>query len=383
MRKFPNYWPAYAVSLIILVCIVSSIPAQGAALDSDTGTCLIINDNGLTPAYRPDYQVGDRTVIYFDLTGCQGYPSELVSVKFSLVDIPGSEWPATLDLIVYDRAAEAHQCYGPGLELCRLTVICDAATFAYPNFGTVAMTGSCCLKGPFFVGVEYIAPVKAIYPPLALDAQNNGERCKAFQYSAIDSDWHEWMYYYGVETAPGFPKISAEVRPFSTSCSAECSYAGDFDGSGLLTISDCVYLINWFSNPNPDPPSRLDITGDCIVNQEDYGLAWQFCFGSPWDPPPPAIMRCFCSNPWYEHCYVIPGDADGSTVVNVSDAVYIIGFIFAGGPAPTPYAVASGDANGDCAVSISDAVSLINYIFAGGAAPVGCTLWPAACGTLR
>ncbi len=162
MRKFPNYWPAYVLSLFILICIVTSTPAHGAALDSDTGTCLIINDNGLTPAYKPDYQVGDRTVIYFDLTACQGYPSELVSVKFSLVDIPGSEWPATLDLVVYDRAAEAHQCYGPGLELYRQTVICDAATFAYPNFGTVVMTSPCCLKGPFFVGFEYIAPVKAI-----------------------------------------------------------------------------------------------------------------------------------------------------------------------------------------------------------------------------
>ncbi len=95
------------------------------------------------------------------------------------------------------------------------------------------------------------------------------------------------------------------------------------------------------------------------------------------------VEVCTCLNPWVEGCDVTPGNADGNTVINVSDAVYIIGYIFAGGPAPTPYAVASGDANGDCTVSISDAVSLINYIFAGGAAPIGCTLWPAACGTLR
>ena len=383
MRKFLNLRLIYVLSLAVLAGYGSYFPALAEALDSDTGTCLIVNNDGSNPAYKSDNEVGDRTVIYFDLNDCLGYPSELVSVNFSLVDIPASEWPATVDLIVYDRAAESHQCYGPGLEMCRQIVICDAATFAYPNFGTVVLTNPCCLKGPFFVGVEYIAPVKSVYPPLALDEQNNGERCKAWQYSAIDDDWVEWMYYYGVETAPGFPKITAEVRPFSTLCTAECGINGDFDNSGVLSISDCVYFISWFQSPNNNPPSWLDATGDCIVNQEDYGMAWQFCFGSPWEPPPPAVERCFCTNPWSEQCAVTPGDADGSKAINVSDAVYIISFIFAGGPAPTPYAVASGDGNGDCTVSISDAVALIAFIFSGGAAPVTCTLWPAACGTLR
>lgn len=61
------------------------------------------------------------------------------------------------------------------------------------------------------------------------------------------------------------------------------------------------------------------------------------------------------------------GDADGSQAVNISDAVYLINYIFSGGPAPTP--LLSGDADCSAALNISDAVYLINYIFSGGPAP--------------
>jgi hypothetical protein len=65
------------------------------------------------------------------------------------------------------------------------------------------------------------------------------------------------------------------------------------------------------------------------------------------------------------------GDASGDATVNISDAVYLIAYIFAGGSAPNP--LLSGDANCDSAVNISDAVYLIAYIFAGGPAPcAGC-----------
>ncbi len=64
------------------------------------------------------------------------------------------------------------------------------------------------------------------------------------------------------------------------------------------------------------------------------------------------------------------GDADNSGAWSISDAVYLINYIFAGGPAPAQTCL--GDADGSKAISISDAVYLINYIFAGGPAPTGC-----------
>ncbi len=61
------------------------------------------------------------------------------------------------------------------------------------------------------------------------------------------------------------------------------------------------------------------------------------------------------------------GDANGSGAINISDAVFLINYIFSGGQAPSP--VLRGDANCSGGVNISDAVYLINYIFSGGAMP--------------
>ena len=61
------------------------------------------------------------------------------------------------------------------------------------------------------------------------------------------------------------------------------------------------------------------------------------------------------------------GDANGDGIVNIADVVYLINYLFAGGPAPDP--LASGDENGDCEVNIADVVYLMNYLFLGGPPP--------------
>ena len=66
-------------------------------------------------------------------------------------------------------------------------------------------------------------------------------------------------------------------------------------------------------------------------------------------------------------CGYFCGDANRDGGVNVGDAVYVINYIFKGGPAPAP--VAAGDANCDGAVNVGDAVHVINYIFKSGPAP--------------
>jgi hypothetical protein len=70
--------------------------------------------------------------------------------------------------------------------------------------------------------------------------------------------------------------------------------------------------------------------------------------------------------PNFEFAYII-GDANNDGAVNVSDAVFIINYVFIGGDPPAPYE--AGDANCDDAVNVSDAVWLINYIFIGGNLP--------------
>ena len=62
------------------------------------------------------------------------------------------------------------------------------------------------------------------------------------------------------------------------------------------------------------------------------------------------------------------GDANGDLVVDISDVVYDIEYIFGGGPAPVDPILA--DITQDGSIDISDAVGLIDYIFGSVPPPV-------------
>jgi hypothetical protein len=61
---------------------------------------------------------------------------------------------------------------------------------------------------------------------------------------------------------------------------------------------------------------------------------------------------------------IIRGDANGDCKVGVSDAVYLINYLFKSGPPPNP--LLAGDANCDGKLTVADVVFLINYLFKGG-----------------
>ncbi|MBU1469888.1 MAG: hypothetical protein KJ723_04285 [candidate division Zixibacteria bacterium] len=65
------------------------------------------------------------------------------------------------------------------------------------------------------------------------------------------------------------------------------------------------------------------------------------------------------------------GDCNRSTNVDIDDMMFIINYMFAGGPAPNPFEI--GDVNCLDEIDIDDIMYLINYIFAGGPTPCeGC-----------
>ena len=66
------------------------------------------------------------------------------------------------------------------------------------------------------------------------------------------------------------------------------------------------------------------------------------------------------------------GDANNDAIVNDSDVVFLINYIFVGGGAPQPPMTGDPDCNGR--TNIADMVYLINYIFLGGPAP--CNSFP-------
>jgi len=102
----------------------------------------------------------------------------------------------------------------------------------------------------------------------------------------------------------------------------------------------------------------------CTPDLTDWGIATSV-----------QVVTCddvICSDPkffeTYVYTYSSTGDANADCKVNVSDAVLIINYAFAGGIAPDP--CIAGDPNGDVKVNVSDAVYITNYAFSGGTPPV-------------
>jgi hypothetical protein len=63
----------------------------------------------------------------------------------------------------------------------------------------------------------------------------------------------------------------------------------------------------------------------------------------------------------------VRGDADGDGEITTTDVVYLINYLFIGGPDPVPFD--AGDANSDGIINGADVVYLINYLFIGGPPP--------------
>lgn len=62
--------------------------------------------------------------------------------------------------------------------------------------------------------------------------------------------------------------------------------------------------------------------------------------------------------------HFVRGRINGDTQVDMSDAVFLLGHLFAGGPAP--HVPQAADVNADGTVDISDPVYLLDFLFAGG-----------------
>jgi hypothetical protein len=65
---------------------------------------------------------------------------------------------------------------------------------------------------------------------------------------------------------------------------------------------------------------------------------------------------------------VLCGDVNANGVVDVGDVVYLVSYLYRGGPAPIPM-VCVGDVNNNDVVDVGDLVYLVSYLYKGGPAP--------------
>ncbi len=175
------------------------------------------------------------------------------------------------------------------------------------------------------------------------------------------------------------------------------------DPNSFITIAFNWSTDLWSQEGNPPGPRRPPLPGD---EPEESYIGREIVYSGPTvEMPPNLIFRFPDYNPeWVSvdvmgenfeivdamllhdcrqsldmafvitagsDCFGICGDANNDFSVNVSDAVWIINYVFVGGMAPVPVK-ACGDANGDCDVNVSDAVWIINFVFVSGPPPGDC-----------
>jgi len=359
--------------------------------------CVVFNHTDLDTLYgfNSGWEFGDRVISYYDPSTCVSpiYPFENSSVDFFLLAIDGTyEWPVTVDIIVYDLQVAGQECYGPGTELCRQTVVCDEETFAFPDPGNVIFDNPCCIDGPFFLGIEYSDSLTGKYPSVVFDFNLTPDTCDVFYY--ICCDWYG-SYAYWV-TPPGYPFFWINGETQSLSCcddldsdlvcdeSDNCpglanTDQADADGDGVGDLCD--------NCPDDYNPGQEDTDGDGIGD---------LCDACPNDPYNDSDNDGYCANddncptiynPLQEDsdfdsigdscevnsgCVGLRGNVDGylNDACNIADLTYYVDYLFKGGPAPP--SLLEADVNNDSDINVADLVYLVDYLFKGGPPPEPC-----------
>ncbi len=207
----------------------------------------------------------------------------------------------------------------------------------------------------------------------------------------------------------------SDVRSFTIS-SPDCFATGDVNNDGIpLTNADLSYLVDYVEGVGPAPPVLYssDMNGDCEIDHLDVALYQDyFTYGmsvfTNGYPVPTCcevdttrgaccvLDTCFTLSPG--NCFLYDGgiykgdgtycvddpcsccigirgnvDNDPGDIIDISDLVYLVDFMFTGGPEPLCVEEADIDGSGGSTpIDITDLVHLVDYMFNGGPPPANC-----------
>jgi len=199
------------------------------------------------------------------------------------------------------------------------------------------------VKG-FCNGFRVYSPDGATWQPIVLNA--------------MSLDWGNW-----------FPLCGGLCIHYSSvnGSGADTVLAGGagITGTGIAPPFDTLV---WWIETQVYPAD----TGKHLCVDSSYfpqNMPWVWCstggsFVPNWSGPHCFEIAACCNHDG------IRGDVDYSLGINIADAVFLVDYIFFGGPPPP--CLEEGDADGDGSINVADVVYLVQYIFLGGPAPPPC-----------
>ena len=166
-----------------------------------------------------------------------------------------------------------------------------------------------------------------------------------------------------IQSAIIFPDQKVTEMLSLDSAHSEARFGVSWLGSTMLlslTSPDGSSIDLLSSQQDPDVVfMQTDTLSSFIITEPPIGT-WTFHI---WGQEiPPSGERYFAHIA--SHRDYICGDPNGDGSVSLVDVVYLINYVFKGGPAPSPFE--AGDVNCDGKVDTADVVYLINYLFKGG-----------------
>ncbi len=116
-------------------------------------------------------------------------------------------------------------------------------------------------------------------------------------------------------------------------------------------ISPVVCYFQWTTEPGDTLNSPYSVIFTVDDGRDSTDTKTAQIIVKPYNVPPSKML----------------GDVTGDSLVDIADIVFLLNYLFVGGPPPNP--PAAGDVNGDCFIGISDIIWLHNYLYRNGPPP--------------
>jgi len=333
-----------------MFCGPDTIRFRVTATDPNTGDTLTLSGPGIPSPITGLSPLSANVKLYVSSPGTYDY-------VYTVSDLCGAITTDTAAWVITMNTSPAVVSPDSSKMFCGPDTIRFRVTATDPNPGD-----SLTLSGP---GIP--TPIKGL-SPLSANVKNYVSSPGTYDYVYNVTDKCGLS---NADTATWTITMNAPPNPFSLTAPVESllfvPFLAPFDWANATDPDPGVIKYSLYISTTPSfNPDSTFAHNNILVSQytDTLGIGRIYWKVEAFDP-----CNAFTwSTETWTLLAAMRGDANADKHLTVSDVVYIINYLFKGGPLPIPEQIV-GDANCDTKVTVSDVIYLINYLFKGGPPP--------------